>query len=75
MALVFIREGSPTVARVCELCGKKHSSGNNVSHANNRTKRVFRPNLQTVPALINGATQGMRVCTNCMRSSKMQESV
>jgi len=75
MALVFIREGSPTVARVCELCGKKHSSGNNVSHANNRTKRVFRPNLQTVRALINGATQRLRVCTNCIRSGKIQKSV
>ena len=40
------------MARVCELCGKSHSSGNNVSHANNRTKRVFRPNLQTVRAYL-----------------------
>jgi large subunit ribosomal protein L28 len=75
MALVIPREGSPTVARVCELCGKSHSSGNNVSHANNRTKRVFRPNLQTVRALINGATQRIRVCTNCIRSGKIQKSV
>jgi large subunit ribosomal protein L28 len=63
------------VARVCELCGKSHSSGNNVSHANNRTKRVFRPNLQTVRALINGATKRIRVCTNCIRSGKIQKSV
>ncbi len=32
--------------RVCQVTGKSTISGNNVSHANNRTKRRFRPNLQ-----------------------------
>ena len=63
------------MARVCEMCGKHHSSGNNVSHANNRTRRVFRPNLQTVRALINGATRRIRVCTSCIRSGKIQKAV
>lgn len=35
------------MARVCQVTGKKPMSGNNVSHANNRTKRRFEPNLQT----------------------------
>ncbi len=34
------------MARVCEVTGKKPMSGNNVSHANNKTKRRFLPNLQ-----------------------------
>jgi len=34
------------VARVCDVTGKKPMSGNNVSHANNKTKRRFLPNLQ-----------------------------
>jgi large subunit ribosomal protein L28 len=34
------------MARVCEITGKKVMSGNNVSHANNRTRRTFAPNLQ-----------------------------
>jgi large subunit ribosomal protein L28 len=34
------------MARVCEVTGKGPMSGNNVSHANNRTKRRFLPNLQ-----------------------------
>jgi large subunit ribosomal protein L28 len=38
--------GVSTMARVCEVTGKKPMSGNNVSHANNRTKRRFLPNLQ-----------------------------
>jgi large subunit ribosomal protein L28 len=35
------------MARVCQVTGKKVISGNNVSHANNRTKRRFYPNLHT----------------------------
>ena len=62
------------MARVCDLCGKSHSVGNTVSHANNRTKRVFRPNLQTVRALINGATRRIRVCTNCIKSGLVTKS-
>ncbi|MEO8040016.1 MAG: 50S ribosomal protein L28 [Betaproteobacteria bacterium] len=34
------------MARVCKITGKKPMVGNNVSHANNRTKRRFLPNLQ-----------------------------
>jgi large subunit ribosomal protein L28 len=35
------------MARVCQLTGKRPQSGNKVSHANNKTKRKFYPNLQT----------------------------
>ena len=35
------------MSRVCEVTGKGPMSGNNVSHANNRTRRRFLPNLQT----------------------------
>ncbi len=34
------------MARVCQVTGKKPMAGNNVSHANNKTKRRFLPNLQ-----------------------------
>jgi len=36
------------MSRVCELTGKGPMSGNNVSHANNKTKRRFLPNLTDV---------------------------
>jgi len=39
-------EGIITMARVCLITGKRPLSGNNVSHANNRTRRRFLPNLQ-----------------------------
>ena len=35
------------MAKVCQVTGKKPQAGNNVSHANNRTKRRFEPNLQS----------------------------
>ena len=57
------------MAYACDLCGKKHQTGNNVSHANNRTKRVFNPNLQRVKApLVNGSALRIRACTRCLRS-------
>ena len=36
------------MSKTCEISGKKPMSGNNVSHANNRTRRRFLPNLQSV---------------------------
>ncbi|MXX10784.1 MAG: 50S ribosomal protein L28 [Nitrospira sp. SB0677_bin_15] len=62
------------MAFACVVCGKKRMSGNNVSHANNKTKRVFRPNLQTVRALLNGTAQRIRVCTRCLRSGLIQKA-
>jgi large subunit ribosomal protein L28 len=41
-----IRSGVIPMARVCQVTGKKPQTGNHVSHANNRTKRRFLPNLQ-----------------------------
>lgn len=35
------------MARVCQITGKRTRVGNNVSHANNKTKRKFYPNLQS----------------------------
>lgn len=55
------------MAKVCELCGRRPSSGHHVSHANNKTKRRFQPNLQRVRARVNGAVRRIRVCTRCIR--------
>ena len=63
------------MAFTCDLCGKRHQSGHNVSHANNKTKRVFNPNLQTVRALVDGTPKRIRVCTRCLRSGKVKKSV
>ena len=43
------------MAFACDICSKKHQSGHNVSHANNKTKRTFNPNLQRVRAVVDGS--------------------
>jgi len=43
------------MSRKCDICGKGPSFGNNVSHANNKTRTVWYPNLQKVRAVKNGS--------------------
>jgi large subunit ribosomal protein L28 len=47
--------------------------GNNVSHANNKTRRRWLPNLQDVRAKMNGSVRRIRVCTRCLRSGKVEK--
>ena len=58
------------MARICELTGKGRQVGNNVSHANNKTKRTFLPNLQNVTLISDalGRQVKLRVSTNGLRS-------
>jgi large subunit ribosomal protein L28 len=48
------------MSKRCEICNKGPMFGNNVSHANNKTRRRFEPNLQSVRALVNGAARRMK---------------
>jgi large subunit ribosomal protein L28 len=50
-------------------------SGNNVSHANNITKRKWNPNLQRVRAQIDGRPRQVDVCTRCLRGGKIVKAV
>ncbi|MBN9565375.1 MAG: 50S ribosomal protein L28 [Alphaproteobacteria bacterium] len=58
------------MSRRCEITGKGVMSGNNVSHANNKTLRRFLPNLQISSFLSNilGKSVRMRVSTNAIRT-------
>tara|TARA_B100000579_G_scaffold64315_1_gene47562 strand:+ start:190 stop:465 length:276 start_codon:yes stop_codon:yes gene_type:complete len=58
------------MARVCELSGKKVMTGNNVSHANNKTKRKFLPNLNNVSLVSEklDLTVRFKVSANALRS-------
>ncbi len=58
------------MARICELTGKGRMVGNNVSHANNKTKRTFLPNLQNVTLMSDtlGESVKLRVSTHGLRS-------
>ena len=58
------------MSRICQITGKKVVAGNNVSHAKNRTKRKFYPNLQTKKFFVpeTGETVILKVSTNAIRT-------
>jgi large subunit ribosomal protein L28 len=63
------------MARVCEVCGKGPATGNNVSHAHNKTRRRWLPNLQTVKVQNEaGENHRIRVCTNCIKSGRIKKA-
>jgi large subunit ribosomal protein L28 len=58
----------------CDLCGKGPLVGNQVSHANNKTKKRTLPNLQRVRALVDGSHRRLRVCTRCLKAGKVTKA-
>ena len=58
------------MSRVCELTGKKVMYGNNVSHAKNRTRRRFLPNLQNISLFSEALKKPVkfRVCSGAIRT-------
>lgn len=59
----------------CFICGKGRIVGNNVSHANNRTKRQIRPNLQRTHIVANNGIRREYVCTRCLRSGLVKKAL
>ena len=59
----------------CDLCGKGPLVGNQVSHANNKTKKRSLPNLQRVRAVVDGTHKHLRVCTRCLKAGKVQRAL
>ena len=62
------------MARRCELTGKGTLVGNNVSHANNKTKRIYRPNLQTIDLVSEtlGNSYKLKIAMNTLRTVDKQ---
>jgi len=58
----------------CFVCDKGVAHGNNVSHANNRTRRVWKPNLQVARVVVDGKITKIRVCTRCLHAGKIQRA-
>lgn len=58
----------------CDLCGKGPLVGNNVSHANNKTKRRTLPNLQKLRAVVDGKPARVRACTRCIKAGKVTKA-
>jgi large subunit ribosomal protein L28 len=54
----------------CQLCGKKPSFGNNVSHAHNLTRRMWKPNIQKATLTLDGGISvQVKLCTKCLRTA------
>ena len=63
------------MARVCHVCGKGPATGNNVSHANNKSRRRWLPNLQPVRIVDeSGERRRVRVCTRCISAGKVKRA-
>ncbi len=63
------------MSKVCDICGKKPMTGNNVSHSHKASKRRWLPNLQKIKVNVDGKTKRMRVCTACIRSGKVKKAI
>jgi large subunit ribosomal protein L28 len=63
------------MARRCEICGKGTVSGNKVSHAKNRTRRVWKPNLLKIQTMVGKSVTTIKICTRCLRSGKVVKLV
>ena len=61
------------MARVCDICGKRPQVGYNVSHAHNKTKRRWYPNLQVVRHEEQGRVRRIKACTQCLRSGRVNK--
>ena len=58
----------------CFVCDKGVAHGNNVSHANNRTRRVWKPNLQVARVVVDGKITKIKVYTRCLHAGKIQRA-
>lgn len=67
------------MARMCAVCGKKPQVANNVSHANNRTKKWVYPNVHRMRFTLTGCADTKvhsgKVCTKCVKAQKVQKVI
>jgi large subunit ribosomal protein L28 len=63
------------MSRICDLCGKGKQIGYNVSHANNKTKKEWMPNLQTIRIIQEGTTKKAKICAKCIKKGNFQKAL
>lgn len=56
------------MSRVCSVCGKGQTTGNNVSHSKRRTRRTFKANVQKVSYVTEGKIVNDYVCARCLKT-------
>jgi large subunit ribosomal protein L28 len=63
------------MSRICDICGKGKQIGYNVSHANNKTKKEWLPNLQTIKIVQGGTTKKAKLCAKCIKKGNFQKAL
>ncbi len=63
------------MSRICEICGKKTTFGNSVSHSHKKTRRSFKPNIHKVKVEYKGQIRTMNICAGCLTSGKVKKVV
>jgi len=61
--------------KTCDICGKGLDFGHHVTFAGNRNNKIRKPNLQRVRAVVGGKRGRHWVCTQCIKSGKVQKAV
>jgi large subunit ribosomal protein L28 len=64
----------PIARNRCYVCDKGVVYGNNVSHANNKVRRTWKPNLQVVRVVADSKIIKVKVCTRCLAAGKVQRA-
>jgi len=75
------------MSNICEVCGKRRVTGGSIvrrglakkkggigMHVVKNSKRLFKPNVQTVKAKVDGTVRTMKVCTSCIRSGRVAKA-
>ncbi|MBM3472454.1 MAG: 50S ribosomal protein L28 [Armatimonadetes bacterium] len=57
--------------KVCEVCGKRPARGNWVSFSHRRSRRTWKPNLQSVRAVVGGQNKRINACVSCLKAGKV----
>ena len=58
----------------CAICEKSVHFGNNVSHSNRKSSKMWKSNVKSVKVKVDGVPQKMYVCTSCLRSGKVERA-
>ncbi|HOJ84809.1 MAG: 50S ribosomal protein L28 [Dethiobacteria bacterium] len=63
------------MAKICQICGKGKVGGFQISHSHIKTKRLWRPNIHKVKALVKGTSRRINVCSRCLKSGRVERSI
>lgn len=58
------------MSRTCDICGRGHGTGNQVSFSNKKSNRTYEINLQNTTIEVDGKMKKVKACTKCIKNAK-----